>query len=84
MNELNGKNILLLAPKYFGYDEEIKNELENFGANVFLYDERPKNDFITKVLLRLNLKSLIQKKIDAYYDNIISETKDKRLDYFLS
>lgn len=81
MKELSGKNILLLAPKYFGYDLEIKKELENFGTNVFLYDERPKNDFLTKVLLRLNLKSLIQKKIDAYYDNIISETKDKKLDY---
>lgn len=81
VNELSGKNILLLAPKYFGYDVEIKNELENFGTNVFLYDERPKNNFVTKVLLRLNLKLLIQKKINAYYDNIIDETKEKKLDY---
>lgn len=81
MHELAKKNILLLAPKYFGYDEEIKKELEKFGSNVFLYDERPKNDFLTKAFLRLNIKSLIQKKIDTYYGNVISQTKDKKLDY---
>lgn len=81
MKVLEGKIILLLAPKFFGYELDIKKELENFGAKVIYFDERPKNDFFTKVLLRLNLKSLIQKKIDEYYENMINETKDKELDY---
>ena len=81
MNELRGKTVLLLAPKFFGYELEIKKELENFGAEVIYFDERPKNDFLTKVFLRLNIKSLIQKKIDVYYQNIISETKQKEIGY---
>lgn len=81
MQELQEKSVLLLAPKFFGYELEIKMELEKYNANVIYFDERPKNDFITKVLLRLDLKSLIQKKINAYYNNIINETKDKKLDF---
>ena len=78
---LSGKTILLLAPKFFGYELEIKKELENLGARVIYFDERPKNDFFTKVFIRLNLKSFISKKIDDYYKNIIQEIKDESIDY---
>ncbi|MCT7635638.1 hypothetical protein N5U36_09245 [Aliarcobacter butzleri] len=79
--DLNGKTILFLAPKFFGYEFEIKKELENFGAKVIFFDERPKNDFFTKAFIRLNLKSFISKKIDDYYKNIIQEIKDESIDY---
>lgn len=78
---LNGKTILFLAPKFFGYELEIKKELENFGAKVIYFDERPKNDFFTKVFIRLNLKSFISKKIDDYYKNIIEVTKYENINY---
>lgn len=78
---LSGKTILLLAPKFFGYELEIKKELENFGAKVIYFDERPKNDFFTKVFVRLNLKSFISKKIDDYYKYIIEATKYQDIDY---
>ena len=78
---LSGKTVLLLAPKFFGYELEIKKELENFGARVIYFDERPKNDFFTKVFIRLNLKSFISKRIDDYYKNIIQEIKDESIDY---
>jgi|SaaInl8_200m_RNA_FD_contig_71_882819_length_2690_multi_5_in_0_out_0_1 hypothetical protein len=81
MQELKGKTVLLLAPKFFGYELEIKKELEIYGSKVFLYDERPKNDFFTKVCIRLNLKSFISKNIDKYYKNIIEETKNIKIDY---
>jgi hypothetical protein len=81
MKELKGKNILLLAPNFFGYEFEIKKELENLGAKVFYFDERPKNDFLTKACIRLNLKSFIQKNINNYYQNIVNETKTKNFDY---
>ena len=81
MKELKNKTVLLLAPIFFGYEIDIKTELENFGAKVYFFDERSENNFFTKVLLRLNLKTFIKKKIDVYYDNIIDETKDKILDY---
>ena len=78
---LSGKTVLLLAPKFFGYELEIKKELENLGAKVIYFDERPKNDFFTKVFIRLNLKSFISKKIDDYYKNIIQEIKDESIDF---
>lgn len=81
MQELQGKKILLLAPKFFGYELEIKKELENLGVTVFYFDERPKNDFFTKVFIRLNLKRLIQKQVDEYFSNIIKSTELQNLDY---
>ncbi len=78
---LSGKTVLLLTPKFFGYELEIKKELEKLGARVIYFDERPKNDFFTKVFIRLNLKSFISKKIDDYYKNIIQEIKDESIDY---
>lgn len=81
MQELQGKTVLLLAPKFFGYELEIKKELENLGAKVIYFDERPKNDFFTKVFIRLNLKKLIKNDIEKYFRNIINFTKDKSIDF---
>ena len=78
---LNGKTVLFLAPKFFGYEIEIKKELENFGAKIIYFDERPKNDFFTKAFVRLNLKSFISKRIDDYYENIIKTTINENIDY---
>lgn len=79
--DLSGKTVLLLAPKFFGYEFEIKKELENFGAKVIYFDERPKNDFFTKAFIRLNLRSFISKRIEDYYKNIIETIKDENIDY---
>lgn len=78
---LNGKTVLLLAPYFFGYEIEIKKELENLGAKVIYFDERPKNDFFTKVFIRLNLKSFISKRINNYYKNILESIKKENLNY---
>lgn len=78
---LSGKTVLFLAPKFFGYEFEIKKELENFGAKVIYFDERPKNDFFTKVFIRLNLKFFISRKIENYYKNIIETIKNESIDY---
>lgn len=81
MKELKGKTILLLAPDFFGYELEIKKELESCGAKVIYFDERPKNDFFTKAFIRLNLKNIIKKRIDKYYDGILSFVNNEKLDY---
>ncbi|MBE3022556.1 MULTISPECIES: CgeB family protein [Campylobacter] len=78
---LDGKTILLLAPKFFGYENKIKKELENFGASVIYFDERPKNDFLTKVFIRLNFKFFIKKSIYKYYGDITLKTKKLKIDY---
>lgn len=41
MRDIKGKNILFIAPKFYGYEKHIVNILENNGANVFYYEERP-------------------------------------------
>ena len=79
--QLKNKRILFFSPKFFGYENDIKKELENFGAEVFYFDERPKNDFFTKVFIRLNQKRLIKRKIEQYYKNIELQIKNKKFDY---
>lgn len=81
MQELQNKTVLMLAPKFFGYELEIKRELENLGAKVVYFDERPKNDFFTKVFIRLNFRILISKKIENYYNDIIETIKSENIDY---
>ncbi len=81
MAALTGKKILYIGVSTFNYEKEIKSALENLGAEVDYYDERPANDFWTKVFLRLNLKSLIQSKIDAHYSNILTKSKNIKYDY---
>lgn len=79
MTSLKGKNILFICPSFFNYEIEIKKKMVEMGANVFLHDERPENNFLTKALIRLN-KSLLKKKIDSYYQSIIIQYYCK-LDY---
>ncbi|RBQ29233.1 lipopolysaccharide biosynthesis protein [Aliarcobacter vitoriensis] len=79
--KLKEKTVLFLAPNFFGYEIEIKKKLENFGAKVIYFDERPKNDFFTKAFIRLNLKSIISKRIEDYYKNIVEATKYENIDY---
>ena len=81
MNVLKNKKVLLLAPKFFNYYLEIKKTLEDYGADVIFFDERPSNSFLTKILIRLNIRCFIQYKIKKYYNNIICEAKNKNFDY---
>lgn len=81
MSNLEGKKVLLIAAQLFNYEKEIHQELENQGAMVTRYDQRPSNDFLTKIFIRLNMKLLIQKKIDQYYVNIIKEISKIEYDY---
>ncbi len=78
---LQNKKILFLCPKFFGYEQEIKKELKRQGANVTYFDERPKNDFLTKALIRLNLNKLIYKRINEYYKKIIDSCLREKYDY---
>lgn len=79
--ELKNKKVLLISARFFNYDEEIKLELERKGAIVSKYDQRPANDFLTKVLIRLNFKFFIKNKINSYYKKITRETRNNNYDY---
>lgn len=77
------KKILLIAPSFFGYEIDIFDELVKEGAIVDYFDERPSNNMLAKILLRLNLKRFINKKIDKYYMNNINICSHKKYDYIL-
>ncbi|MFD2554231.1 CgeB family protein [Sphingobacterium tabacisoli] len=79
---LQDKNVLLISVKFFNYELLIKKELENMGATVVLYDERPSNSFFSKAIIRLK-REVYKTKITSYYKKIIEEIGKKRFDYFL-
>lgn len=69
---LEGRKILFFSPKAFGYEVAIKNRLEEMGACVVFYDERPSNSFWGKAMLRVSKRSMTV-KIDTYYKDIYKE-----------
>ncbi|MGB4774738.1 MAG: hypothetical protein WBP45_06185 [Daejeonella sp.] len=72
MNELLHRNILFFCPQFFEYEKHIKLTLEDLGAKVIWYDDRPSNNIFSKALIRVN-KKIISKKIDSYYENVIKK-----------
>jgi len=81
MSFLRDKKILFIAPVFHNLQNKIYEEMVSLGAKVDYYDERPKNNFITKVLIRLKLKKIISKQIKNYYQNILNLTKNETYDY---
>ncbi|PCJ97703.1 MAG: capsular biosynthesis protein CpsH [Flavobacteriaceae bacterium] len=74
------KKILFFSASFFGYQIEIKNKLVALGADVDFFDERPKNTFWYKALIRLD-KRIIKKRIEKYYAEIIQTTANKDYDF---
>lgn len=61
-----GKTILFISPSFFGYEKYIAERMEELGAKVFFFDDRPSNSFWGKGLLRAH-KKLYAAKIWMYY-----------------
>ncbi|SOD20344.1 lipopolysaccharide biosynthesis protein [Pedobacter xixiisoli] len=79
-NKLSGKNIIFFSVQTFNLEKEIKRKLEELGAKVSYFDERPSNSNFTKGIIRLK-RDLYQKKIDNYYKSILIDTKDEHFDF---
>ncbi|MFD2938843.1 hypothetical protein [Flavobacterium notoginsengisoli] len=77
---LNNKNILFLSMQTFDYEKAIKKKLEELGANVQYFDERPSNNIFFKGIIRIK-RNIYQKKINKYYNEIILKTKNKLYHY---
>jgi len=75
-----GKKILFFSASFFGYQIEIKNKLTSLGAEVDFFDERPKNTFWYKALIRLD-KRIMKKRIEKYYSDIIESTSQRDYDF---
>ncbi|GHV47410.1 hypothetical protein AGMMS49546_36980 [Spirochaetia bacterium] len=69
---LKNKKILVICPKYFGYEEKIVNRLIELGAIVSYIDERPANSTLGKIFIRLFPFSY-RIQIDSYYNKKIKE-----------
>ena len=76
------KKILLISVKFFNYENIIKEKLEDLGAKVDLFDERPSNTFFSKAIIRVK-KSFYKTVINRYYKELIHKVKDEKYDYFL-
>lgn len=81
MNDLAGKKILFICPRFFGYEREIERELTNLGACVDFYDERPFKSSFEKILNRLDFKYFINNKIKKYYARILLRAVEIDYDY---
>lgn len=81
-SNLNGKKILLISARYFDYEKAIVKRLEEMGAEVDFYDERPSNSILSKGIIRVS-PWLLQLKIQKYYRKISKQIVDKKYDYFL-
>jgi len=82
--KLDNKKILFFAPSFFGYEYAIKNKLEELGALVDLYDERPSSNSFIKAIIRSHNKYLgflISQLIQRYFTFILKENQDKNYDY---
>ncbi|MDD2542110.1 MAG: hypothetical protein PHH28_13845 [Desulfuromonadaceae bacterium] len=51
--DLNNKKILFVAPKFFGYEIQIVEAMQKFGATVFFHSDKPSENRWAKVILRL-------------------------------
>ena len=82
MIQLKNKKILFVSVSFFNYEIAIVSKLEELGAIVDFYDDRPSNSLINKGIVRLN-KKLISSKINHYYKKILKEINQENYDYFL-
>ena len=78
---IKNKTVLYIGPKFFRYEVEIQNTIKSLGGDVDFFDERPKNTFFVKALIRLNLKIFLAPIINNYYLDIFSKVSKKKYDY---
>jgi len=67
--------VLFICPRFFGYEKNITDALLRQGHEVTYYDEKPYNNVIFKIVLRLWKNSLfVRKIIDKYFTKILKES----------
>jgi hypothetical protein len=79
MIEMDGKKVLLVAPLFFGYEQEIKNEMLSRGAIVDFLPDRPFNkpwqSALTRLFPRLMLP-WIERHYNLNYQKIFQANYD--------
>jgi len=75
MDIIKGKKILLIIPLYYGYDKEIKNELESKGASVFVVYENLDDAYMRYKIIYRYLKPLKKAATERYYKSRLAALK---------
>lgn len=81
--DLKGKNIALVCPKFYGYEELIANELRARGANVYLIFENLEWVSIRYRLVYVYFPKRKEKLFKKYYTSKLKNIS-KELDYFIA
>lgn len=79
-DKISGKKILFFSVQTFNLEKEIKSKMEENGAVVTYYDERPANNNFTKGIIRLS-RNIYQRKINAYYHSILKSIENESFDF---
>jgi hypothetical protein len=77
-----GKNILLISNQ--GYSKQIKEEMQSLGAKVIVFNDKPNDRFLEKVLGRIKFQPYIKNVLEKYYSDEIKGISNKNVDYVLS
>jgi hypothetical protein len=64
--ELSGQRILLIAPRFFGYDQDIASELRRRGAEIDLLPDRPFDTPMMKAVTRFG-RRFVMPAADRFY-----------------
>lgn len=68
----SNKNVLLIAPQYFGYDELLSDYLQDIGVDVDLLPDRPVQNNVGKALIRLR-RDVALPFADRFFKSSVSE-----------
>lgn len=82
MSILEGKRILFLAPCFFGYERDIRGEIERRGAVVDWMPDRPFNTPLMTALTKLKTE-LVQPAANRLYDRLLDQFGATSYDYIL-
>lgn len=82
MGILTGKKILFFSQYFFGYEKKIAEKMQEYGAEVSLYDEMSVNTPFERAILKVSPR-IFKGKTEKYYRDIISKEKDISFDFVL-
>jgi len=83
MSFLKDKKVLMFAPKFFGYENEISKKIKEKCAECIFFDERAEPTIFEKICIRLNYRKIIMRKISSYYQEIINTFSEDYFDYVI-
>jgi hypothetical protein len=72
VRRLDGRRVLLIAPRFFGYERDIRGEIESRGAVVNWLPDRPFDTPMMTALTKLKPQWILP-SVDRLYERLLSE-----------